>query len=456
MRVSIIGAGYVGLVSGACFAEMGHDVACVDIDDAKVAQINAGRSPLHEAGLEELIRRNIGRTLRATQDLHEAVVESDLTIIAVPTPFDPVSAAIDLKFVVAAAEQVGRALAVKDAYHVVVVKSTVVPGTTDTVVKSAIERASGKQVGRDIGLGVCPEFLSEGTAVNDFMKSDRIVLGGDDAETLGALVKLHQPFENVPTLHVNCRTAEMIKYASNAFLATCISFANELAGLCSALGGLDMTDVTRGMIASRYLRNGASGTAPIAGFLSAGCGFGGSCLPKDVAALAAHGRAHGVSMPLLDSVLSVNRGQALRTVELLRRHVPDLRGKVIAVLGTAFKPETADLRTSPAEPIIELLKRGGAIVRTHDPAANEDTRRQFGNTIDVCDRIEDAIDGAAGIIVVTAWKQFGVLPSLIAHLSNPPAVVDGRRMFNPSDFAIYEGIGRSEPQVDLAEQGAGR
>lgn len=456
MRVSIIGAGYVGLVSGACFAEMGHEVTCVDIDEAKVAQIRSGRSPLHEAGLEELIRRNIGRTLTATTSLHEAVLESDLTIIAVPTPFDPQTAAIDLKFVIAAAEQVGRSLATKDAYHVVVVKSTVVPGTTDTVVKAAIERASGKQVGRDIGLGVCPEFLSEGTAVADFMKSDRIVLGGDDAETLGALVKLHQPFENVPTLHVNCRTAEMIKYASNAFLATCISFANELAGLCSALGGLDMTDVTRGVTASRYLKNGSNGTAPIAGFLSAGCGFGGSCLPKDVAALAAHGRAHGVSMPLLDSVLSVNRGQALRTVELLRRHIPDLRGKVVAVLGTAFKPETADLRTSPAEPIIALLKSGGAIVRTHDPAANDDTRRQFGNTIDVCDRLEDAIDGAAGIIVVTAWTQFAVLPSLVAHLPAPPVVVDGRRMFNPSDFTIYEGIGRSEAQADLATQGAGR
>jgi UDPglucose 6-dehydrogenase/GDP-mannose 6-dehydrogenase len=445
MKVSIIGAGYVGLVTGACLAEVGHDVTCAELDAAKVEQINARRSPLHEPGLQELLEKNVPHALRATTSLREAVLESDLTMIAVPTPFDATNGRIDLRFVERASEQVGEALRDKHGYHVVVVKSTVVPGTTETVVRAAVERRSGKTSGRDFGIGVNPEFLSEGTAVRDFMQPDRIVIGGDDPESIGCLAQLYAPFGHVPTICVNCRTAEMIKYASNTLLATCISFANEIATICEAVGGIDVVEVMRGVHASRYLAggsiNGSAKPAAIARFIEAGCGFGGSCLPKDTAALAAHGKAHGAPTPLLDAVLQVNREQARRCVSLITRRIPLLRGKTVVVLGTAFKPGTADLRQSPAEPIIEHLSSLGAIVRTFDPAANDDTRRHFGSRVQVCDAIEEALDGADAVVVCTAWKDFARLPDLLRGRNDPPVVVDGRRMLDPGAFSRYEGIG---------------
>jgi UDPglucose 6-dehydrogenase/GDP-mannose 6-dehydrogenase len=447
MKVSIIGAGYVGLVSGACLADMGHEVTCVDKDPAKLAAINAAKSPLHEEGLEALLQRNVGQRLFATGSTIEAVVESDLTLIAVPTPFDPVTGKIDLKYVLAATTEVGHAIRKKNAYHVVVVKSTVVPGTTDTAVREALEASAGRMVGRDIGLGVNPEFLSEGTAVADFMKPDRIVIGGVDATSIGYLTQLYAPQRHVPTVTVNNATAEMIKYASNTMLATAISFANELARLCGAIPGVDSVDVQRGLHLARYLNvplpDGSAKKAGIASFFAAGCGFGGSCLPKDTAALVAHGKAFGVDMPVLEAVLKINRGQAGVTVGLLKKHVPDLRGKNVAILGTAFKPDTADLRQSPAEPIIEQLLAEGAVVKTFDPAANADTRRHFGEKITVADTLDEAVRGAAGVIVCTGWPQFADLPAALKRLNADPVVVDGRRMFSPRTFTKYEGIGLS-------------
>lgn len=454
MRVSMVGAGYVGLVTGACLAEVGHDVTCAEREPARVDAINARRSPLHEPGLQALLDRHVPDSLRATLSLREAVLESDLTMIAVPTPFDATTGRIDLQFVEAASEQVGEALRDKQGYHVVVVKSTVVPGTTETVVRAALERASGKRVGRDLGIGVNPEFLSEGTAVRDFLQPDRIVIGGDDPSAIGCLAQLYAPFGHVPTICVNCRTAEMIKYASNTLLATCISFANEIATLCEGVGGIDVVEVMRGVHASRYLANGSingsAQPAPIARFIEAGCGFGGSCLPKDTAALAAHGKAHGVSTPLLDAVLEVNRAQARRSVGLVQRHLPLLRGRSVAVLGTAFKPGTADLRQSPAEPIIEHLLSLGALVRTFDPAANEDTRRHFAERVRVCESIKEAIEGAEAIVVCTAWPDFASLPDLLRGRRDQPVVVDGRRMFDPAAFARYEGVGR---RVEAPQEG---
>lgn len=446
MKVSIVGAGYVGLVTGACLSEVGHDVTCAEVDAARVEAINARRSPLHEPGLQELLEKHVPASLRATTSLREAVLESDLTMIAVPTPFDATAGRIDLRFVERASEQVGEALRDKHGYHVVVVKSTVVPGTTETVVRAAVERCSGKTSGRDFGIGVNPEFLSEGTAVRDFMQPDRVVIGGDDPEAIGYLAQLYAPFGHVPTVCVNCRTAEMIKYASNTLLATCISFANEIASICEEVGGIDVVEVMRGVHASRYLAggsiNGSVKPAPIARFIEAGCGFGGSCLPKDTAALAAHGKSMGAPTPLLDAVLQVNREQARRTVALIQRWLPLLRGKAVAILGTAFKPGTADLRESPAEPIIEHLLSLGALVRTFDPAANDDTRRHFPGRVRVCDTMEEALDGVEAVVVCTAWRDFARLPELLRDRKDPPVVVDGRRMFDPGVFSRYEGIGR--------------
>ena len=267
MNVSIIGTGYVGLVTGACLAEKGHHVTCVDIDPERVAALNRAESPIFEAGLDELLRKHVGRTLKATTDLPAAVSDSELTLIAVGTPFD--GQTIDLAAVMAASRQIGSTLRNKTAYHVVVVKSTVVPGTTDLHVIPALEAASGKRAGVDFGVGMNPEFLSEGEAVHDLMFPDRIVLGGNDERTLDTLEELYRPFAAAPRIRTNTRTAELIKYASNALLANLISFSNEIANLCSALGGIDVMDVMRGVHLSQVLwRPQHRGLAPNRVFLA--------------------------------------------------------------------------------------------------------------------------------------------------------------------------------------------
>jgi UDPglucose 6-dehydrogenase/GDP-mannose 6-dehydrogenase len=443
-RVSIIGAGYVGLVTGVCLAEKGHQVVCVESDAAKVERIRRGEPTLHEAGLPELLRRHAGRSLRATASLPEAIDASDLTLIAVGTPFD--GRAIDLSHVGRAADEIGRALARKPGYHVVVVKSTVVPGTTTGLVRERLEAASGRRAGADFGLGANPEFLTEGQAIEDFLHPDRIVLGGIDERTLRALDELYAGFAGAPVIRTNPSTAEMIKYASNALLATLISFANEFADLCSALGDVDARDVMHGVHESAYLttagRDGARKRAPIAGFLEAGCGFGGSCLPKDVSALAAYGGERGVDMRVLRATLDVNRERPARVIAHLRRHFPSLRGKTVAVLGLAFKPDTDDVRESPAFPIVRRLLEEGARVSAHDPVANDNARRALGDLpVRYTDTLGEALAGCDAVVVVTRWKQFEALADLVAGAEPAPLVFDARRMLERSAFARYDGIG---------------
>ncbi|HJT80184.1 MAG TPA: UDP-glucose/GDP-mannose dehydrogenase family protein, partial [Chthoniobacterales bacterium] len=310
MRVSIVGAGYVGLVSGVCLAEKGHDVICVDVDQAKVDLINRGIPPFYEAGLEELLKEN--RDLfQTTTDLRKAVLETDITLIAVGTPFNGNS--IDLKYVKAVAQQIGQVLAGKESYHSVIVKSTVVPGTTEEVVLPILEKASGKTAGVDFGVGTNPEFLREGEAVNDFLHPDRIVLGGIDKRTLEMLELLYAPFAHAEKIRTNPRTAETIKYTANGLLATMISFSNEIANLCAAIGNVDVVDVMRGVHLDKRLSpvtsEGDRIKVPFTTYLEAGCGFGGSCFPKDVQALIAHGEKAGSRMHLLDAVMKVNKRQ---------------------------------------------------------------------------------------------------------------------------------------------------
>lgn len=444
MKVSIAGTGYVGLVSGACLAARGHEVVCIDVDPQKVARINQGTSPIHENGLDELLRANLGQRLSATTDLRQAVLGSELTLIAVGTPFN--GREIDLTYIREVARQVGAALRDKPGYHVVVVKSTVVPGTTDGVVRPILEEASGRKAGRDFGVGMNPEFLTEGEAVGDFMEPDRIVLGGIDAPSIAAQERLYAGFGGVPVIRCNNATAEMIKYASNSLLATMISFSNEIAGLCTALGGVDIVDVMRGVHASRYLTvttaDGAQHRPGIVSFLEAGCGFGGSCLPKDVSALAAQGARAGQPMPLLESVLAVNRGQPARMLALLRRHYPELRDRQVAVLGLSFRPDTNDMRESPAIPIVRELIAAGARVRGYDPVATEEARKVFsGEPIEFAASLGAAVRGADAVLLVTRWKEFDALPDLLATARPQPLVVDGRRVLDKQRFARYEGIG---------------
>ena len=443
MKVSILGTGYVGLVTGACLADKGHDVVCVDVDPGKIAKINRAEAPIYENGLPELLRRNVGTRLTATLDTRRAVLESDLTLIAVGTPFD--GKAIDLTFVKAAARDIGRALKEKSGYHVVVVKSTVVPGTTDGVVLPILERESGKRVAWDFGVGMNPEFLTEGEAIADFMDPDRIVIGGSDARAQDALEELYAPFEGAPRVRTNNRTAEMIKYASNALLASMISFSNEIANLGSTLGGIDCDEVMQALHLGRYLSpvlaDGSRVRPAITAFLKAGCGFGGSCLPKDVSALAAQGRALGLSMPLLHAVLDINSRQPEQVFRLLRKHFPSLSGARIAILGLAFRPDTNDMRESPAIPIIRRLLAEGTEVRAYDPVANEEARLRFGSDIRICDSLEECLAGSDAAVLVTRWSEFERIPAILATLPEPPLIVDGRRMLAKDSVPKYEGIG---------------
>jgi UDPglucose 6-dehydrogenase/GDP-mannose 6-dehydrogenase len=443
MKVSIVGTGYVGLVTGACLADCGHDVICVDVDPRKVDMINSAQAPIHEKGLPELLRRNSGRRLRALTNLAEAVAATELTFIAVGTPAS--AGQIDLKYVEAAASGIGAALRQKTSYHAVIVKSTVIPGTTVGAVRAALENASGKTAGRDFGLGMNPEFLTEGTAVADFTHPDRLVLGSIDAQTRDALCELYSGFDAaVPRIVTNPTTAEMIKYASNAVLATLISFSNEIARLCSAVGGVDAIDVMRGVHQASYFtmrRREECLTAPITSFLEPGCGFGGSCLPKDVTALIGQGHEKGLTMNLLQSVLDINRGQPEEIMGLIGRHFASLAGVPVAVLGIAFKPDTDDVRESPVFPIIRRLKAEGAHLTAYDPVARPNGHEDLIG-VNLVGSLAEAVAEARIVILVTRWPEFSELAGLLNELHQRPLVVDGRRVLDPKSFAEYEGIGR--------------
>jgi len=444
MRISVVGTGYVGLVSGVCLAEVGHDVVCIDNNAAKVEDINAAKSPIHEAGLDDLLERNIGKRLKAATHLAEAVRESDLTLIAVGTPFD--GDRIDLQYIKQVSREIGAALKDKEGYHVVVVKSTVVPGTTDEVVLPLLEKHSGKKAGTGFGVGMNPEFLREGEAISDFMNPDRIVLGGIDSQTREKLAEVYAPFPAVDKVATNNKTAEMIKYTANSLLATLISFSNEIGNLCASIGGIDALDVMGGVhLDKRFspiLENGERIVPAMTTYLEAGCGFGGSCFPKDVKALISHGVDVGEGMDLLKAVIEINKRQPSQVMNRLRRHFPELAGKKIAVLGLAFKPGTDDMRESPAIPIVQELMAEKAVVAAYDPVAQEEARKIFPAAgIEYCSSLEKTVSDADAVLLLTRWPEFSALPEILQGQGASPLVVDGRRLLPKDSVEIYEGIG---------------
>ncbi len=444
MKIAVAGTGYVGLVSGVCLAAKGHDVICVDLDQEKVDKINRGEPPIYEIGLEALLKDNIGKRLRASTDLREAVIASDLSLIAVGTPFD--GSAIDVSFIRQVAREIGFALRERDEYHMVVVKSTVVPGTTDDVVLPILERESNKKAGVHFGVGMNPEFLREGDAISDFMNPDRIVVGGNDEKARDMLAAVYAPFEGVEIVRTNPKTAEMIKYAANSLLATLISFSNEIGNLCASIGEIDAQEVMRGVhLDKRFSPIMADGTrvSPSSNtYLEAGCGFGGSCFPKDVKALIAHGKRHGRDMALLDAVVSVNAEQPAKMIELLDKHIANRKGVKVAVLGLAFKPGTDDMRESPAIPVVQTLAEEGAIIQAFDPIAVDEARHTFsGLDIHYAPSMAAALDGVEAILLMTRWDEFAGLPALVSSMDSPPVVIDGRRMLAKDSVPRYEGIG---------------
>ena len=447
MIISVLGTGYVGLVSGVCLAEKGHYVICVDIDPDKVEITNRGVPIIHEAGLEDLLKKNIGNRFRATTDLRRAILESELSLIAVGTPFK--GNEIDLSYIREVSRQIGMVLRDKPTYHVIVVKSTVVPGTTQEVVLPTLENFSGKKAGADFGVGMNPEFLRESVAVEDFMFPDRIVLGGIDEKTLDTLEELYSVFDGVDKIRTTPKTAEMIKYTSNSLLATMISFSNEIGNLCASLGDIDVVDVMKAVHLDKrlcpFLPDGRRIVPQFTTYLEAGCGFGGSCFPKDVKALIAHGKRVGGDMSLLQAVLKVNEDQPRQVVSLIKKEFPSLQGVPVAVLGLAFKPGTDDVRESPSILIIQNLLDLGASIKAYDPVAMNEAKKILGTQrVEFCDDLYQAVSHVEAVVLITAWEAFRTLPEYLSGLNPQPLVIDGRRMLNKTSIARYRGIGMRE------------
>ncbi|MDH3202968.1 MAG: UDP-glucose/GDP-mannose dehydrogenase family protein [Myxococcales bacterium] len=444
MNIAVIGTGYVGLVSGACLADKGHHVICVDSREEVVNALRDGHCPIHEEGLPEILERNVGKTLSFTTDLGGAVTASRLTLIAVGTPTH--DGEIDLSQVRTASRQIGQALRNATERHTIILKSTCVPGTTRSVVADIIKAESGKAEGPEVGFGANPEFLTEGQAVPDFMNPDRLVFGADTPEVLEDLRELYAAFPDAPRVETNTATAEMIKYSSNVLLATLVSFSNEIGNVAAAVGNIDGAQVMAGMHLSQYLtrmtpRYGRS-TAQISGFLQPGCGYGGSCLPKDLAALVKFAEGRGVDPVLLRSVGEVNRRQPNVVLDLLRNELGDLQGKTIGILGLAFKPDTSDTRQTPAVPVMSKLNAAGCAVLAYDPVVKNDETVSSAAKFDSVDSVDALLERSDAVVLITKWEEFADLPDRIRSMSNPPLVVDGRQFYDPQDFSSkYVAVG---------------
>lgn len=417
MKISVVGGGYVGLVSSACFAELGHSVDLIEIDKEKVEAINSGEPPIYEKGLEELLRKHAGHDLRANSG-YDDLLNSEISFICVGTPSRSDGSA-DLSMIEAASRSIGRSLKEREGYHVVVVKSTVPPGTTKNLVMPTVLRHSGFVEG-EVGFAMNPEFLREGLAVQDFMKPDRIVIGSSVAKA-GDLVETVYRGLKAPTIRVGLSAAEMTKHASNALLATKISFSNEIGNICKKMG-IDVYEVMRGVGMDHRI-------SPH--FLNAGAGFGGSCFPKDVMAMIRLGEALGEDPVLLKSVIEVNRRQPLRIVELLEGRLEDLRGKKVAVLGLAFKNDTDDVRESRAVPLIEELEKRGAQIRAYDPLAIQNMRKVVPD-IEYYDSVAGALNNADACVIMTEWPEFSKLNEEF-DLMRSKVIIEGRKVLSCGD-----------------------
>ncbi|MCX9083549.1 MAG: UDP-glucose/GDP-mannose dehydrogenase family protein [Candidatus Methanoperedens sp.] len=425
MKISVIGTGYVGTVSAACFAELGHEVICVDIDPSKIDMLNRGVPPIYEDGLSELLEKHVGKNLSATSNYDYAINNSDVSFICVGTPSDN-EGNIDLDIVKAASASLGKALRKKKEYHVIVVKSTVVPETTEKVILPIIEKESGKSTG-NFGISMNPEFLREGKAVHDFMNPDKIVVGSLDKRSGDIVASLYSGL-NCEVTRTNPRTAEMIKYVNNSFLATKISFSNEVGNICKELG-IDTYEVMKAV--GKDFRIGPH-------FLNSGAGFGGSCFPKDVKALIGKAKEVGYEPALLRSVIAVNEIQPMRMITLLKNKIPDLKGKKIAVLGLAFKNDTDDIRESRSIPVIKELIEEGAIVSAYDKMAIENMRRIFPD-IEYYNSAIDALRGADACLIMTEWNEFKSLDTEFSIMKNR-LIIDGRHMQSPRKDVDYVGL----------------
>lgn len=432
MHIAVIGTGYVGLVTGACFAEFGVDVTCVDVDKTKIDKLNNGVIPIYEPGLDQLVEKNVkaGR-LHFTTNIGTAVEGAQVVFLAVGTPPKD-DGSPDMSFYQQAAKDVAEAM---NGYKVLVTKSTVPIGTGKWLKEFVTANLKTKT---NFGVASNPEFLREGAAIDDFMRPDRVVIGSNEAEAIEVMKELYRPLYLIetPIVITSLEAAELIKYAANAFLATKITFINEVANLCDAIG-CDVHDVARGMgMDNRIGRK----------FLHPGPGYGGSCFPKDTRALTTVADQFGVETRIVDAVIEANERQRDAMLPKIERLVGDLKGKKIGVLGLSFKPETDDMRESPAIEIVHAMVERGATVRAFDPVAMEEAKH-FINGIEYASDEYDAIDGADALVIITAWNQFRALDmEKVKSLLKAPKIADLRNIYEPSDMREmgfeYIGVGR--------------
>ena len=437
MRIAVVGTGYVGLVSGACLAETGVTVTCVDVDASKIQKLNEGGIPIYEPGLSDIVARNrADERLFFTTSLKEALVKADAVFIAVGTPPDEDGRA-DLKYVLGVAREIGELL---ENYMVVVTKSTVPVGTNQKVKKAIAAELERRGMNIKFDVASNPEFLKEGDAVNDFMMPDRIVVGVETERARKVMERLFHAFSlnNIPIYFMDIPSAEMTKYAANSMLATRISFMNDIANLCEIVGA-DVEAVKKGI---------GSDTRIGKKFLNAGCGYGGSCFPKDVKALIKTGDERGYGMEVLKAVELVNDRQKGVLFGKIRKHYNnDLKGKRFGVWGLAFKPATDDMREAPSLVLIDQLLEAGAVVRAYDPEAMDECRRKIGDRIEYARNMYDALTGADAMIVVTEWQEFKVPKfTFIEKALREKVIFDGRNIYSPEQMQefgyVYYGIGR--------------
>lgn len=449
MEIAIIGAGYVGLVTGVSLASLGNQVTCIDFDKKKVSMINQGNSPIYEIGIDALLRKVIRQKLfLATDDLETAVKTADIIMIAVGTP--TVKNRIDLSAIKRATEQIAKSIKKTKKYQVVVVKSTVLPGVTEKVVLPILEKYSEKKIG-EFGICMNPEFLREGSALDDALHPDRIVIGQIDEKSGREFAKLYSKF-SCPKLITNLWTAEMIKYTANGLLATMISYANEISRIAEKTGKVDVIDVWQGVHLDKRLSPmvGNKRVKPgLLNYLFSGCGYGGSCLPKDTQALASFADEIGEENSLIKSVISINNTQPHRVVLHLKQALGNkLKNKKVAILGLAFKPDTDDVRESVSFQIIEELLSDGAKVSVHDPMAyKKSTPLKLSQlAVTLAQTVDEAIQNCDAVIVVTAWDEYRKLtPQFFKKYMKKPIVIDGRRIYDKNLFLksqiVYKGIG---------------
>ncbi|WP_455276493.1 UDP-glucose dehydrogenase family protein [[Eubacterium] cellulosolvens] len=441
-KVAVLGLGYVGLTMAAFLAERGIETLGFDSDKKKLAVIKSGKSPIHEPNLEGLVSKGLkSGELKLIENLDDVVKETHIAFITVGTPSNP-DGSINLEQINTISESMGKSLRKVEEYYLIAVRSTVIPKTCERIIIPTIEESSGKKCGKSFGLCMNPEFLQEGSSVKDMRKPNRIVIGEFDDKSGSLLEDFYRSVysDEFPSLlRTNLSNAELIKYANNAFLATKISFINSIANLCEKIPGSDIEAVAKGI-----------GLDPRISpkFLKAGLGWGGSCIPKDLKALLSFAKELGIEMPVIKGALEINKFQPIWAINKAKKTLGSLKGKQIAILGLAFKPNTDDIRDAVSIRIIDGLLQEGAFIRAYDPEAMDNFRRKFGEKIIFSSSIEECIEDAECCIIVTEWDEFSKIgPEVFKAKMKRPLIIDGRRLFNNIEFSkkveyLAVGIGK--------------